>query len=566
MIFRKDAIMSLFSYQAPIKSMLHGLSILGYQHSVYDQKTAEALLESVGRFASEEIFPTNAIGDKVGLIYDPDSYSVKVPPSLNKVYQGIVSQGYSSIGLSAEIGGGGSPQVLAYQVMEILAASNISLSTCPLLTQGAVGVIDMFATPAIKQQYLPNMVSGVWTGTMCLTESQCGTDLGLIKSTAVSYGDHHKVSGTKIWITFGEHDLTENIIHLVLARLPSAPSGIHGISMFLVPKFRLDGSRNSAFCTGLEHKMGSKVSPTCFMSFDGAEAWLIGEPHKGMRAMFAMMNPARLSVGVQALGLSEIAYQVARTFAKDRRQSRSLDVNKRDMSADADVILVHPDVRRMLLNARCFNEGFRALVTYTAMCLDRGDMDRVALITPVIKSYGSEEGMASISDSLQVLGGAGYTQDWMIEQFLRDGRITMIYEGTNGIQALDLVGRKLPKNQGKAMLLLIQQMRTELSGGKGPCYEGLAMAIDELEKCNVWLLTNGLKDPEQVAAVAGSYLKIFALTLLSWMWCKLAASDEAIYANLSEYFLNQHLDKIKLYSKRLLRGKSIYFCLNDSDF
>ncbi len=539
---------------------------MDYHDDIYDFSTVEALLDSVGRFASEEIFPTNAKGDQQGLVYDPDSFAVKMPAGFNAVYQGIVSQGYSSIALPSDIGGGGSPQVLAYQVMEMLASTNISLSTCPLLTQGAVGVVNAFGSHEIKQQYLPKMVTGDWTGTMCLTEPQCGTDLGLIKSAAVADGDHYKISGTKIWITFGEHDMVDNIIHLVLAKLPDAPSGSHGISMFIVPKYRLDGSRNSAYCTGLEHKMGSKASPTCFMNFDQADGWLIGEPHKGMRAMFAMMNPARLSVGVQALGLSEIAYQVATTFAKDRRQSRSLDVSKRDMNEEADLILVHPDVRRMLLNVRCFNEGMRALTAFTAMCLDKGDTERAALLTPVIKSYGSDQGVAHVSEALQVLGGAGYTQDWMIEQFLRDGRITMIYEGTNGIQALDLVGRKLPKEQGKAMLALMAEMRQDASKLKGVCSEGLSMAIGELEKCNIWLMTHGLKDPEQVAAVASAYLNVFALTLVAWMWCKLSSSKESSYLRLGDYFTQQHLDKIKLYSTRVLAGKSIYFCLNDSEF
>ena len=454
-------------YKPRIDDMRFLLETFGYDevqalpgNSDYDIDTVSAVLEEGAKVLVNEFLPLNSVGDRVGLEFNPETGAVTTPPGFKKAWKAFSENGLAGLHHSMEYGGSGVPYMASVLLGEVTTATNKSLSMCPGLTAGLSEAIAHHGTEEQKSHYLPKLISGEWSGTMCLTEPQCGTDLGLVSTKAVEYGDHFKLTGNKIWISFGEHDLCDNIIHLVLGRLPGAPEGIKGISCFIVPKKLDDGTLNGIKCTGLEHKMGIKASPTCVMSMEDAEGWLIGEPHRGMRTMFVMMNSARLEVGLEGMAMSEAAYQAAVAYARDRRQSRSLDKAKRDMNAKADVILVHPDVRRMLANVKSTTEGMRALVAWTGKQSDiahghpddarrKNADDLLALLTPIVKSFCTERGFLNISEAMQVCGGAGYTQDWPIEQLMRDERIAMIYEGTNHIQALDLVGRKLPQGGGR---------------------------------------------------------------------------------------------------------------------
>jgi alkylation response protein AidB-like acyl-CoA dehydrogenase len=475
---------------------------------------------------------------------------------------------------------------------ELTSATNKSFSMCPGLSQGLVEALVYAGTDEQKEEYLPKLVSGEWTGTMCLTEPQCGTDLGLVstKATPIEGSDAFSITGTKIWITFGEHDLTDNIIHLVLAKLPGAPDGIKGISTFIVPKVLKSGERNAIHCSGLEHKMGIHGSPTCVMNMEGAEGYLIGEPHKGMKVMFKMMNAARLSVGIEGIALSEISYQTAVAFAKDRRQMRALDPAKRDPNASADNILVHPDVRRMLLNVRASNEGMRALSTWVAVNIDIAHShpdeatrqqadDLVALFTPIVKSYCTERGFWNVSEAMQSLGGSGYTTDWSIEQYMRDMRIAMIYEGTNHIQALDLIGRKLPAKGGRAMMAFNQQITDFIRSNKED--EAMAPYVSKIKEASKLLsditmntlMAKAAKDPEEGGAVASSYLNLFALTTISYLLgrqAKVALNRGDRYSNTKLKVINFWFDKtlpeIHGLAAVIRTGKASMMALEDDEF
>ena len=391
-----------------------------------------------------------------------------------------------------------------------------------------------------KKPFFPSLSVVTGPALMCLTEPQCGSDLGLLTTKAIPDGDAYKLTGTKIWITFGEHDLTENIVHLVLARLPDAPEGIKGISVFLVPKINLDGTRNGIYCGGVEHKMGIHASPTCVMNLEDATGYLVGEPNQGMRAMFVMMNFARLTVGVEGIALSEISYQTALEYCKDRRQGRSVNRERRDPNAKADNILVHPDVRRQLLNVKATTEGMRALGLWIASYIDMAEhhedeaerqsaADMVALLTPIIKAYCTERGFQNVSDCMQVCGGSGYTTDWCIEQYMRDSRIAMIYEGTNFIQALDLIGRKLPEGNGRLYMNFSKMVHkfckantevAEMAEFVGP----LRKALDRLNETTQLLAMKGMQDREEGTAVATNYLNMFGITTLAYLWARMASS------------------------------------------
>lgn len=530
-------------YKAPLDDMRFALETIEYSERVaslkafedFDLETSMSILEEGGKFCSNELLPLNRVGDQQGISFDPDTGDVKTAEGFPALYKKYVDNGYAGIAMPQEFGGGGAPHAVANLLGEMVTATNKSFAMCPGLTHGLVEALMAHGTDEQKSYYLPKLISGEWAGTMCLTEPQCGTDLGLLSTRAVPEGDHYKVTGTKIWITFGEHDLTDNIIHLVLARLPDAPPGIKGISVFVVPKILKDGSRNPVYCGGLEHKMGIHASPTCVINMEDAVGYLVGEPHKGMRSMFTMMNAARLQVGMEGVALGEIAYQTALEFAKDRRQMRSLDPAKRDANAKADNIMVHPDVRRMLLNVKVTTEALRQLGTWTAANIDVAHhhedetirnraKDLVALMTPIFKSYGTERGYENVSEAMQVLGGSGYTTDWSIEQYLRDMRIGMIYEGTNHIQALDLVGRKLTVDNGR----LFRVFQEEISGLIGECksIEGMAEFVTPLKAASKKLMEltmslgmKGMQDPEEAGAAASNYLNIFALTALAYAWC-----------------------------------------------
>jgi len=434
------------------------------------------------------------------------------------------------------------------------------------------------ASPEQKETWLPKLTTGEWAGTMCLTEPQAGTDLGILRTKAVPYEDHYKVTGSKIWITFAEQDFTDNIIHFVLARLPDAPAGIKGISAFVVPKKTLDGKNNNVVCSGLEHKMGIHASPTCAVEFEDSEGWLIGEPHKGMRSMFTMMNGARLMVGMEGVALSEIAYQTALEFAKERRQSRSLDPAKRDKEASADNILVHPDVRRLLLNVRSTTEAMRGLGTWCALQIDLAHHhpdekvreeadDLVGLLTPIIKSHFTDRGFLNISDAMQVCGGAGYITDWSIEQFLRDERIAPIYEGTNHVQALDLVGRKLPRNGGRALQVLGKNIGGLIArcGGNEKMTEftePMGKSMELVMGLTAELAGKAMADPEEAAAAASTYLNLLALTTLAFSWCvqvEYALANPGDHGDtklkLARYFFSHILPEQRALAKMVRAGK-----------
>jgi alkylation response protein AidB-like acyl-CoA dehydrogenase len=476
-------------------------------------------------------------------------------------------------------------------VEEMVCSANLSLGMYPGLTHGAINALTAHGARELQERYLPKLISGEWTGTMCLTEPQCGTDLGLIRTRAVPQADgSYAISGTKIWITGGEHDLVDNILHLVLAKLPDAPDSVKGISLFLVPKFLEDGSRNPAFCGGLEHKMGIKGSATCVMNFEGAQGWLIGEPNKGLKCMFTMMNSARLMVGMQGLGIAESAYQVSLGFAKERLQSRSMSGPK---AADkpADPIIVHPDVRRMLLRQKVTIEGCRALAYFTGLHEDvahdhedasvreRAD-DLVQLLTPVVKAFLTDEGFNSANEGLQVLGGSGFTEDWGIEQLVRDARITRIYEGTNGIQALDLVGRKLALGGGRAVRNYFGLIEGWLKDNAHADHvAAVGAALKQLQQATMWIATEGMKDPEQAGAAATPYLRLFALTSLAWMWARMAAVAKAKLAEGSTEtaFYGAKLKSADFYMARVLTetdsllaevkaGKSTLMAFSEEEF
>ncbi|MBM4292051.1 MAG: acyl-CoA dehydrogenase [Deltaproteobacteria bacterium] len=531
-------------YKAPIADIRFALESAGYSRvaafeafSDYDLDTLMGILDEAGKFCTKEMLALNRTGDQEGVKYDPVTLSVTMPKGFKELYTKFCEGEYASMVHPPEYGGHGAPFTLAFMLSELTTATNKSFSMCPGLTQGLVEALMHYGSDAQKAEYLPRLIRGAVTGTMCLTEPQCGTDLGILTTRATPVEGRagvYSVTGTKIWITFGEHDLTDNIIHLVLARLPDAPEGIKGISTFLVPKLLADGTRNPVFCGGLEHKMGIHASPTCVINLEGAEGYLVGEPHQGMKVMFKMMNAARLTVGIEGIALSEISYQTALAFAKDRRQMRALDPAKQDLSAKADNILVHPDVRRMLLNVRASTEGMRALSAWIAVHIDvahshpdvkvREEAEElVALFTPVVKSYCTERGFWNVSEAMQACGGAGYTTDWSIEQYLRDMRIALIYEGTNHIQALDLIGRKLPSKGGRAMMAFSKRVTDFIRENRddermGSIVESVKEASKLLSDITMnTLMAKAARDPEEGGAVASSYLNLFALTAISYL-------------------------------------------------
>jgi alkylation response protein AidB-like acyl-CoA dehydrogenase len=575
-------------YSPPLADIRFALETFGYHDvagieafSEFDLDTAMALAEEYSKFCVEVLQPLNGPGDKVGVRFDPDTQTVKMPDGFPEAWAAYRDNGYTTLPFDPNYGGMGAPHSLATALGEVLITCNKSFSMCSGLVEGLISALGAHGTDEQKEKVLPKLISGEWGGTMCLTEPHCGTDLGLLTTRAEPHGDHYKLTGTKIWITFGEHDMTDNIVHFVLARLPDAPAGIKGISVFLVPKLLDDGTRNPIYCGGTDHKMGIHASPTCVMNLEGAEGWLVGEENRGMRSMFTMMNAARLQVGIEGVALAEGAYQAALAFAKDRRQSRSLDPRKQDREHGADNILVHPDVRRMLLNVKCTNEALRGLVAWMAINYDLSHHhpdeavrnkaeDLVALLTPIIKSYGSERGFQNISEAMQVMGGAGYTQDWPVEQYLRDERIAMIYEGTNHIQALDLVGRKLPMHGGRLMQVFAGEITALIrqyadNPVMAPFLAGLKTESKRLNDTTMAMGAVAMQDAETVGAVASNYLNQFALVTLAYVWARQAAAvldrDESdplrrSKLQLARYYYEMVLPEAEMYAKKVAVGKS----------
>ncbi len=512
-------------------------------HAELDADTVNAVLEEGGKFAAEVVFPLNLSGDAEGCHLDPASHAVRTPAGFRAAYTRYCAGGWPALSADPAYGGQGLPVTVNQCLYEMLNSASQAWTMYPGLTHGAYECLHAHGTPAQKAAYLPKLTSGAWTGTMCLTEPHCGTDLGLLRSKAEPRPDgSYKITGAKIFISSGEHDLAENIVHLVLARLPDAPPGSKGISLFVVPKFLVEadgtlGARNAIFCSGLEHKMGIHANSTCQMTLDGAVGTLVGEPHKGLQAMFVMMNAARLGVGMQSLGLTEVAYQNAVAYARERLQGRSLTGAK---AADkpADPILAHPDVRKMLLTARAYAEGGRMLSLYTALLIDqelhhpdeavrKQAAELVALLTPIVKAFLTDNGWIATSHCLQVFGGHGYIREWGMEQHVRDARINMVYEGTNTIQSLDLLGRKVLADNGaklKRFGTLVQAF-IEDEGVKEEMQEfvnPLADLGDKVNKLTTELGFKAFQNPDEVGGAAVDYLRVCGHLVFAYFFARAA--------------------------------------------
>jgi alkylation response protein AidB-like acyl-CoA dehydrogenase len=532
----------------------------------------EAVLREAAKFSEAVLAPLNRVGDIEGCTRHADG-SVTTPVGFKDAYQQIIAGGWIGISVPAEYGGQGLPSTLTIAVNELLCSANMAFAMYPGLTQGAIAALLVHASPELKTKYLPKMVEGVWTGTMNLTEPHCGTDLGLLRSKAVKQPDgSYKISGSKIFISAGEHDMSENIIHLVLARIEGAPSGTKGISLFVVPKIMVGddgalGARNGVTCGSIEEKMGIHGNSTCVMNYDAATGWLIGEENRGLPAMFTMMNEARLGVGVQGLAQSEVAYQNAASYAKERLQGRSISGAKYP-DKPADPIIVHPDVRRALMTIRAFNEAARALVLWTALKGDiahrsedgkerQGADDFMGLITPVIKGVLTDTGFQNTVMAQQMWGGHGYIAENGMEQFVRDARIAQIYEGANGIQALDLVGRKLGKDGGRALMAFIAEVGgfiKEKSADEKmkPYVTPMGVALGQLQAASMWFMQNAMTKPDNAGAGATDYMHMFGLVALGYMWCKIAEAANTKLANGADARFNAKLTTARFFMERIL--------------
>ena len=533
---------------------------------VVDAETALAVLEEAGKLTGTAIAPLSRAADEEGCHY-ADTV-VTTPKGFVEAYKLYAEGGWVGVGGDPAFGGMGMPKAISAQVEEMVNSASLAFGLYPMLTSGACLSISAHASETLKQQYLPNMYAGVWAGSMCLTEPHAGTDLGIIRTRALPQADgSYRVSGTKIFITGGEHDLTENIIHLVLAKLPDAPPGPKGISLFLVPKFMVNadgslGERNAVSCGSIEHKMGIQASATCVMNFDDAVGYLVGEENKGLAAMFTMMNYERLGVGIQGLASGERSYQNAVEYACERLQSRS-PTGPQAKDKPADPIIVHPDVRRMLLTMKAMNEGGRAFSTYVAMQLDVAKYaeeperrtraeNLVALLTPVAKAFLTDAGLETTIHGQQVFGGHGYIREWGQEQLVRDVRITQIYEGTNGIQALDLVGRKVVGSGGAFYRLFSDEIRAFASGASSDLAEftaPLTAALDTLDGLTEWVLTRAAGNPQEIGAASVEYLQAFGYTAYAYMWARMA---QAALAGGEEPFYASKLGTARFYFARLL--------------
>ena len=543
------------------------------KHAELDADTVNAVLEEGGKFAAEVTFPLNVSGDGEGCQIDQATHAVTTPKGFKEAYKKYVEGGWAALACDTEFGGQGLPLVVNQLFYEMLNSANQSWTMYPGLTHGAYAALASHGTDEQKLTYLPKMTSGEWTGTMCLTEPHCGTDLGLMRTKAEPQLDGtYKITGNKIFISAGEHDMTDNIIHLVLARLPDAPPGIKGVSLFIVPKFVVNkdgslGARNGIYCGGLEHKMGIKGSATAQMVLEDAVGTLVGQPNKGMQGMFVMMNAARLGVGNQSLGLTEVAYQNALAYAKDRIQMRSLSGAKAK-DKPADPIIVHPDVRRMLLTAKAYAEGGRALMSYCSMLLekehyhpdektrkDAGEM--LAMLTPIVKAFITDNGWIATSGCMQVFGGHGYIKEWGMEQFVRDARINMIYEGTNTIQSLDLLGRKILGNNGATLRKfgkLIGRLVEEegVNEKMSEFITPIAVLGEQMTKFTTEIGFKGFQNPDEVGAAAVDYLRVAGHLVFGYFWARMAqVALREIAAGNTDSFYVAKLQTARFYFAKL---------------
>jgi alkylation response protein AidB-like acyl-CoA dehydrogenase len=530
--------------------------------------TVEAILEEAGKFTSEVLAPLNSVGDKQGCVWSPD-FTVKTPDGFKDAYAKLVEGGWPALGSDPAYGGQGLPHVVNVAFSEMSSAANMAFAMYPGLTHGCYSAIHTGGTQEQKDLYLPKLCSFQWAGTMNLTEPHCGTDLGLLRTKAVPQADGtYRISGQKIWISGGEQDLTENIIHLVLAKLPDAPAGPKGISLFLVPKYMVNadgslGEHNALSCGSIEHKMGIKASSTCVMNFDGATGYIIDAPNRGLAAMFTMMNYERLGVGIQGLATGERSYQSAIDYARERIQSRA-PTGPVAKDKVADPIIVHPDVRRMLLTMKALNEGGRAFSSYVAMQLDTAKFsidpatrkraeELVALLTPVAKAFLTDMGLETTIHGQQVFGGHGFIREWGQEQLVRDCRITQIYEGTNGIQALDLVGRKVVGSGGafyKHFAEEIKAFTDSADGSLSEFTEPLKAAIANLEQMTADLLERAKSNPNEIGAASVEYLQVFGYTAYAYMWALMAKA--ALGKEAQDDFYASKLGTARFYFARIL--------------
>jgi alkylation response protein AidB-like acyl-CoA dehydrogenase len=543
------------------------------KHADVDADTINAVLEEGGKFAAEVTFPLNRVGDLQGCTLDKATHEVKTPDGFKDAYAKYVEGGWPALSCDPEYGGQGLPFLLNQCFYEMLNSANQAWTMYPGLSHGAYEALHAHGTDEQKKLFLPKLVSGEWTGTMCLTEPHCGTDLGLLRTKAEPQADGtYKLTGNKIFISAGEHDMAENIIHLVLARLPDAPQGSKGISLFLVPKFNVNkdgslGSRNGIYCGGLEHKMGIHGNATAQLVLEGAVGTLVGQPNKGLPAMFVMMNAARLGVGNQSLGLTEVAYQNALAYAKERLQMRSLSGPKAK-DKPADPIIVHPDVRKMLLTAKAYAEGGRALAIYCTLLLDkelyhpdekvRKDSEEiVALLTPVVKAFLTDNGHIATNACLQVFGGHGFIEEWGMSQFVRDNRINMIYEGTNTVQSLDLLGRKILGNNGatlKKFGKLVARLVEEegVNEKMAEFINPVAYLGDQMTKFTTEIGFKAFQNPDEVGGAAVDYLRVLGHLIFGYFWARMAqVALREIESGNTDPFYQAKLQTARFYFARL---------------
>ncbi|SFQ96440.1 acyl-CoA dehydrogenase C-terminal domain-containing protein [Poseidonocella sedimentorum] len=591
------------SYTPPTKDMqfvLHEVLNISQQPIPgYDELDAEftgAVLDEAGKIASGVLAPLNPVGDAQGCTLD--NGVVRTPEGFKAAFDQVRDGGWTALDCDPEYGGQGLPYVMSTAVGEMFSGANMAFNMYAGLTHGAYNAIHAHGSDEQKAMYLPKMVSCEWGGTMNLTEPHCGTDLGLIRTKAVPNGDGtYAVSGQKIWISAGEHDMVDNIIHLVLAKLPDAPEGVKGISLFIVPKFMVNedgslGDRNSLSCGGLEEKMGIHGNATCVMNYDGATGFLVGEPHKGMRAMFTMMNEARLGVGLQGYAQGVVAYENALGFALDRLQGRDVTGTKAP-EKPADPIIVHPDVRRNLMDQKSFIEGARAFCFWGASMIDAshraGDEDAeamISLLTPVLKGFLTDKGFETTVLAQQTLGGSGFTREWGLEQFVRDARITMIYEGTNGVQSLDLVGRKLPSGGGKAIMAFFDMVKAYIKENAGQDAEFDAQFLDplkaaskDLQAAGMYFMSEGMKNPNDALAGSYDFMHLFGHVCLGLMWAKMAkaakgalasgASDTEFYETkitTGRYYMARQLPLTATHLTRIQSGGETVMALDAANF